>query len=351
MSHSRNEPIRVGIAGLGRSGWGIHANALAAMNDRYQIVAISDADVARRTEAVSRFGCESHSTFESLIGDGSIELVVVATPNHLHVDHTIAAVNSGHHVVCEKPVATSSAGMSRISAATHSTGRVIAPFQNRRYEAMYRKICDVIASGILGRIVEIRVCVHAFERRWDWQTLREYGGGLLRNSGSHFIDELLVLFGDSEPEVFCKLDRTLTSGDAEDHVKLIMHGRGAPMIDLEISSACAYPQELWLAMGTSGGLRSQNNTLQWKYVDFSTLPERPVDRQPTPDRKYNSEPLPWHEEQWMVPNDINITQTHRMFYEDLFQTIRAHVAFPITLQSVARQMRVIEKCYKQAADD
>lgn len=347
MSHSGNEPIRVGIAGLGRSGWGIHANALSILSDRYHVVAVTDHDPVRQREAVTRFACRSHDTFESLIAD-EIELVVVATPNHFHVQHSIAAIDAGHHVVCEKPVATSGAEMAKLLNAANRSDRVVGPFQNRRYEAMYRRICDIIGTGILGRIVEIRVCVHSFERRWDWQTLREFGGGALRNTGSHFIDELLVLFGDATPEVFCKLDCTLTSGDAEDHVKLIMHGPRSPLIDLEITSACAYPREMWLVMGTSGGLTSQGKVLRWRHVDFSKLPAREVDRRPTPDRTYNSELLPWVEQQWTLPADADIVQTHRLFYQDLFSSIRNGVPFPISLESVARQIDVMEQCYRQA---
>jgi predicted dehydrogenase len=342
-------PIRAGIAGLGRSGWGIHANALSTLPDLYRLAAVSDPDEGRRREAEARFGCRAHGTFESLIADQEIELVVIATPNHLHVQHVIAALDAERHVVCEKPVATSSGEMSRLSERARHSSRRIAPFQNRRYEAMYRQVCDVIGSGVLGRIVEIRVSVHGFERRWDWQTLREYGGGALRNIGSHFIDELLAFVPDDRtPDVFCRLDRTLTSGDAEDHVMLILHAPDAPLIDLEISSACAFPQEMWLVMGTRGGLVSQgSDTLRWRYVDFGGLPARPVDPRPTPDRKYNSEALPWQEQQWTMPPDVNIFQTHRLFYQDLYRSVRGGAAFPITLKSVARQISIMEKCYAQ----
>jgi predicted dehydrogenase len=320
---------------------------LAALPELYSVVAVSDPDPSRRAEAQARFECRTYETFDGLVSDAAVELIVVATPNHLHVQHSIMALDASRHVVCEKPVATSTREMGRLLERAALSDKVVAPFQSRRYEAMYCKICLIIASGVLGRIVEIRVCVHDFQRRWDWQTLREYGGGALRNTGSHFIDELLVFFGEIEPEVFGRLDRTLTSGDAEDHVKVIMYAKDAPMIDLEISSACAYPQDMWLVMGTRGGLRSAGDSLNWQYVDFQQLPPRPVDRHPTPDRKYNNETLPWQKHVWTVPQDLNFHQTHWQFYQDLFRTIRTGVVFPITLDSVARQLRVIEKCYMQ----
>ncbi len=343
-------PIRVGIAGLGRSGWNIHARALGEMPDLFQVVAVSDLDEARRGEAVARFGCRAYTAFESLIGDDGVDLVVVATPNHLHVEHTIAAAGAGRHVVCEKPFASCTEEVERVKAVDEKTDRVIAPFQNARFEAMFRRLCEVIASGVLGRIVEIRLGAHSFSRRWDWQTLREFGGGILRNTGPHFLDQMLVLFGDTQPEIFCRMDRALWSGDAEDHAKVIMHGPGAPLIDLELSSACAYAPPKWLVMGSSGGMQSDGQTLNWRYVDFSTMPPRPVDRQPTAGRTYNRDELNWQEETWTVPAPP--TDGHdpavRLFYQDISRAIQTASPLTVTIESVARQIAVIEQCHAQS---
>jgi scyllo-inositol 2-dehydrogenase (NADP+) len=318
------------------------------MADRYRIVGVTDIDPRRRKEATERFGCKPYETFESLIADDSVEVIVVATPSHLHVQHSIKALGHGRHVICEKPVANSSTDMAMVMKAARINDRILAPFQNARYDSMFQKICEIVRSGRLGRIVEIRATVQMFGRRWDWQTLREFGGGQLNNIGSHVIDQLLVLCGDFVPRVFCRMDRAVASGDAEDHVKVILYGKSAPLIDLEISSACAYPQERWLVMGGSGGLKSADQLLCWKYIDFSRIPPRPVDHKPEPNRQYNSESLEWTEETWTVPEGENIQQTHWMFYSDIYHTVRENAPLYITPASVARQIRVIEECHKMA---
>src|SRR5262245_22459526 len=68
------DPIRVGIAGLGRSGWAIHAHLLAPMTDKYQIVAVTDEDANRRAEAIDRFDCQAYETFDELNADPAVEL-------------------------------------------------------------------------------------------------------------------------------------------------------------------------------------------------------------------------------------------------------------------------------------
>jgi len=333
----------VGVAGLGRSGWNIHVAAMRPMADRFKIVAVADPNAERCSQASAEFGCRTYASPRELFKDKDVELAVVATPNHLHAPHSIEAMKAGKHVVCEKPIAATAAQADEMIATSKKTGRVLAPFQNRRYMPDFLKVREVIESGKLGRIVLIKMYVHSFARRWDWQTLREFSGGSLNNTGAHFVDQALQLFGPAEPEVFCHLERVLTLGDADDHVKLILRAPNSPMIDLEIVACCPYPQDNWLVMGTTGGLRGSFSELHWKYTDFSKMPVRQVDRQPTPDRSYNSEKLEWTEESWTLPK----TEGPQLspFYLDLYETLTAGKPLYITPESVRRQIALLEKCH------
>lgn len=339
-----NEVVRVGIAGLGRSGWGIHAATIGAMQEQFRIVAVTDTDPARMKQAADRLGCRTHDTFDSLIADEAVELVVVATPSHLHESNAIQALRAGRDVVCEKPMATSLEEADRMIAAAEETGRTLAVFHNRRYDAGLMKTQEVIRSGVLGRIVLIRIVAHHFGRRWDWQTLKEQGGGSLNNTGSHFLDQALTLFGGADPEIFCHLEKTLTSGDTEDHCKILLRAPGEPMLDLEFTSCCAFPQDTYLVMGTSGGLTGNVGTVSWKWVDFSGLQPRPVDTVPTSDRSYNREDLPWQEETWTAPLDRPSTPT--LFYRDLYRTLRQGAPLFVTPESVRRQMAILDHCHR-----
>ncbi len=341
----QKQSVQVGIAGLGRSGWDIHAAALAGLGDRYRIAAVSDPAPERCEEAAQRFACRVYRNTDDLIRDAELDLVVVATPSLLHAAHAVAAMRAGRHVVCEKPMAMTVAQADDLIAVATQTGRVLAPFQNLRYGADFLKVREVINSGVLGRIVQIRMCRHSFGRRWDWQTLRELGGGELHNTGPHAIDQALELFGPAEPHVFYHCDRTLTLGDAEDHFTLALKAPGQPLIQIEISRACAFPQDLWLVMGTSGALRGSSTELTWKYVDFEQMPRRQVDRERTADRSYNTETLQWTQQQWSASDDTASKSPTVRFYEDLYQTLRHGQPLVITPRSVRRQLTVIERCH------
>lgn len=336
-------PIKAGIAGLGRSGWDIHADAIAALPDQFTLVAVCDPDVTRQEEATERFGCRAYADYADLVADDEIELMVVATPTQLHASHTVAALQRGMHVLVEKPMGKSLAEVDEMIAVAEDTGRILTVNQNYRYAADVQKVMEIIRSGVLGRILQIRIAVHQFRRRWDWQTLKCYGGGILNNYGAHMVDWAMLLIDDPDPDVFCHTVATpLYAGDADSHVKLILRPKSGPLVDVELTHACAYPQDNWLVMGTQGSLASDRRTIRWKYFDPAKVPPLVLDTRPTPDRSYNSEELPWHEESCQVAEDFGAWE--RQLYRDLYATLRQGAPLAITPQSVRRQVAILEKC-------
>jgi predicted dehydrogenase len=315
------------------------------MADRYTIVAVADHSPQRLQEATAACGCRAYETLEKLLADQDVELVVVATPNHLHPEHTIAALRRGKHVVCEKPFALNTADADRAIGAAHEARLFVAPFYNRRYESHLKQVMKVIDSGLLGEVLQVRITWHGFGRRWDWQTLKEFGGGSLHNNGSHLLDHALQLFGDGDPQVWADIRRTsLTCGDADDHLKIILHEVGRPTIDCELTSAAAYPQDRWHVMGTSGGLHGSSESLEWKWVDWSAMPPRTAERTPPSGRAYYSEKLTWQSDSWSAPTDAPPVAVQ--FYADLYESIRQGKPLVITPASVRRLIRVIETCQK-----
>ena len=232
------------------------------------------------------------------MADKAVELMVVATPSNLHAEQTIAALRAGQHVIVEKPMASDLAGADAMIAVAEETGRILTVHQNLRYAADFVKMREVIASGVLGRIIEIRIHNGGFDRRWDWQTLKRYGGGALNNSGPHFIDMGMLLIDDPEPTVFCHMEATpLYAGDADSHVKVVLKPKRGPLVEINITAACAYPQPNFLVLGTQGSLVCDRGEAVWKYFDPAEAPALILDDAPIArDRTYNREQLPWKEE-------------------------------------------------------
>lgn len=343
MVTGENVPINVGIAGLGRSGWGIHANLLAKLPDYYKVVAVFDQAQPRLEEAAARFGCRTYTDYEEFLKDPSVELVTVATPSYLHSAHVIAALETGHNVLCEKPMARNTREADEMIATARKSGRVFTVFQNRRYDPDFLKVKETIESGKLGKILLIKSMRHYFQRRSDWQTLKEFGGGILNNWGAHLLDQALLLLGPQEPEVLCQLEHTVSAGDAEDYAKVVLKSKGGLVFDVELVGCAAFSQENWFVVGTSGGIQGTTQELKIKWFDPAALPAITADPNAPPDRSYGkSENIPWQSETWRAidtPSDGG-----RRIYIELYRTIKEGGPLAITPESVRRQIALIEKC-------
>jgi scyllo-inositol 2-dehydrogenase (NADP+) len=335
-------PVRVGVAGLGRSGWNIHVRTIQSLPEQFQVVAVADADESRRRQAEETLGCRSYADPADLIADDGYDLLVVSTFNRLHSEHAIAGLQAGHNVLCEKPFALTVADFDRMLAAAAGAGRLVVPFQNRRYEPLFRKVLEVVRSGRLGQILQVRIAWQSFGRRWDWQTRLDYGAGALANNGPHLLDHAAHFIGEGEMEIYCDLRNGLSSGDGEDHAKIVIKTPDGPTVDLELTSCAAYSLDRWQIMGTAGGLRGTGSELHWRWVDWASMPERPVDPRPTPDRSYNRETLDWHEETWTT--DARGDVDNRAFYGDLYATLREGKPLAVTPESVRRPVAILEYC-------
>ena len=355
MSKHRSEgkkgPVAAAVAGLGRAGWDIHAAAMRALPEQYRVVAALDSLPERRAQAAQELGCRTYEKYGDLVADGEVELVVVAAPTHLHADWTVAALAAGKHVLCDKPMARDLAECDRMIAAERKSGRTLAIFQNRRFAPGFLKVRQVAASGALGRILLVRATVADFRRRWDWQTVRALGGGMLRNFGAHRLDQVMEFAGASEPEVFCRLDRALASGDAEDFVRVSLAAPDAPLLEVDIFMNCAFELPEWLVLGDRGSLigggGKGRGAIRWKTVrGFDRLPRREVDVRPVPDRSYSQETLEFDEFS-AVPND-EFGDADLEVYRRLFAALRGGGPVPVTTASIRRRMLVIDQCLRKA---
>lgn len=328
----------------------MHVGALQELAELFQITAVCDLDPKRLAEASSQLGCRTYDSYDKLVADGGVDLMVVATPSQHHAADTIAALEAGIDVIVEKPIALTVAEVDSMIAAAKVNGRLLTVNQNYRYAADFLQIKKVIDSGVLGEILLIRLAQHQFRRRWDWQTLAEYGGGILNNHGAHYVDWALQLIGDSQPNVAVSqlVDTPLYAGDADSHAKLILRPKAGPLVDIELTHACAFPQETAVIMGTQGSLTSTREEIRWRYYRPDQVPPLVLDREPTPDRSYNAEELPMWEEG--VRPVLDFRGELKQLYRELHQAICHNQPPPITPESVRDLMAVLEACRSQNKD-
>ncbi len=337
--------LRVGILGLGRSGWSIHADALAD-HDGFAVTAVADPVEDRRREAEERFGCTSYVQPEDLLGAADLDVVVVATPSHTHVPVTVAALEAGRHVVVEKPMASTAVEVDQMIEAAERADRVLTCYQPRRLDPDFEYVQQVLASGRLGELVLLRRTSHRFNRRADWQTLRKYGGGELSNTMPHLLDQVLQLLGDGPVDLYADLRHTVSLGDAEDHVKLCLRTEHGPLADIETSLCVAIPQPQWQIAGTTGALVGDGATFTVRWFDAEAAATLELDEGPAAGRRYGTgEKIDWQQEVRTLGRG-NRSAALR-FYDRLESTLRKGAEVFVTPQSIRRQIQLIEDAREQ----
>lgn len=344
--------LAVAILGQGRSGHGIHLRcltAIPALRERYRVAVVCDPLADRLADARAATGCETSSDWRSVLARRDLDLVINATPSDQHVATTRALLEAGQHVLCEKPLARRAAEVDALAAAAAGAGRTLAVFQQSRFAPCFEQVRAVIASGVLGRIVQIRIAFNGFARRWDWQTLQRMNAGSLLNTGPHPLDQALQLFGDGDPQVLCRMDRVNVAGDAEDHVKLLLWGPGHPIVDLEVSSCSPCTGQAYQISGSCGALTGTMERMAWKWFDPVQAPLPALIADPMPDRAYCGEQLPWRTAEWELPadqRDLFLVAGER-FYTRLHESLVAGAPLAVTVAEVRRQIAVIEECHRQ----
>lgn len=186
-------PRRIAVMGLGEAGLGIHLPALADL-PAVTVVGACDPDPERRVRAWERWGIPGFETTEELLQAGP-EVVVVATPPALHARHVIAALESGAHVICEKPLAGSLIEVERIAEAAGRSGRLVVPNHEFRMMPIFEAVLTAVKERGPVRFVDARQLFGrppGTEPGWRGRLLRR----TLFEAGIHLVDLTLAIFGE-----------------------------------------------------------------------------------------------------------------------------------------------------------
>ena len=348
----RNNKIKVGIWGLGRAGNGMHVSEIRHYPQLFEIVAGCDIADDRLKAMAAKCPCRLHADPSAFLADPGIELVSVATRSTDHVLHACQALQAGKYVLLEKPIALNGKETQKlVDADRRFPGRLYLR-HNRHFEPPFVHIREIIATGVLGEIYEVKLHRHGFQRRDDWQTLITCGGGQLNNWGPHIIEHALCFLESPVAEIWSDLKRIAAVGDAEDHLKIVLKGKNGRIVDLEISGGTALAQPEYIIFGTKGALTCQGDNIHLKHID----PEQKLtDIKPhaeNPPLKWGSsnqglEKINWIEQDVKVNPKAGCNTTS--IWEHLYNAIRQNVPFPITLAQGLEVVRIAEMVKKNTS--
>ena len=217
--------VKIGIIGCGGIANGKHMPAYKALADQAEMVAFCDIIEERALKAKKDYGDKNSKTYtdyRELLKDKEIDMVCVCTPNISHSEITVAALDAGKHVMCEKPMAINYEEAKKMIDAKNRSGKLLTIGYQNRYRAEVRYLKEEAENGTFGDIYFARA--KAVRRRAvpTWGVFldeEKQGGGPLIDIGTHALDLTLWCMDNYKPKycvgsVYKKLGNKFPTGNA-----------------------------------------------------------------------------------------------------------------------------------------
>ena len=239
--------VVVGYGGMGR----YHANHIEEF-ENFNLVGIYDIKQSACDVATEK-GVYVYPSFEAVLEDEKVELIVCATYNDCHKDIAIRAMKAGKAIISEKPVTLCSEDLEEMIKVSEETGKLFTVHQNRRWDNDYRMVKKVIDTNELGNIFSIESKVYGSRGvPSGWRREKQHGGGMLLDWGVHLLDQILMLNeGKKLLTVYATLTN-ITSDEVDDEFRAILKFEDGPECLVEVLTNNFIEAPRWYVGGVNG---------------------------------------------------------------------------------------------------
>lgn len=216
------QTINVALCSFGMSGRVFHAPFIT-LHPGFKLVGAWE----RSKQLINKYYpyVKSYPTYEDLLKDKSVKLVIVNTPTYSHYTYAKQALLAGKHIVVEKAFTTTVAEAEELKSIAAEKGLVINVFQNRRWDSDFLTVKSVVDSGELGKINEAEFRFDRFNLALSPKGHKEIpgpGAGIMKDLGPHIIDQALYLFGMPE-SLFADIRITRPTSEVDDCFEILFY--------------------------------------------------------------------------------------------------------------------------------
>ena len=332
----------IGFGGMGN--W--HCDNIREKVPQLQVKGIYDI----REEAMIKAAEKSlyvYPTLEDLLDDDSIDVVTIATPNHVHRDLAVRCLTSGKHVVCEKPVTMDSYELEDIMHIAQKQGRLFSIHQNRRWDKDFCIIKQILRDKSIGvpyfiesRVQGSRGAMHG------WRGHKVNGGGMLYDWGVHLIDQMLDLIPSPVVSVTSHL-LSLFSQEVDDNIKILLRFENGVSALCEMSTNCFIPLPRWHISCSNGTAVVEDWACRGKMVQLSTKQQTEwaddiVYTEAGPTR--TMAPRPVHTTHEMELPEVKTDWAD--YYQNIVQTMDKTADLIVMPEQALRVMKVIDVAFE-----
>jgi len=229
--------VRVAIVGAGQIG-GKRAESIAAAAQGDRVVTVCDSEFSRAEALAMKCGAGACRDWREAVGGAAIEAVIVATPNRFLREITVAALEQGKHVLCEKPLGVNAEESRAMCRQAEKSRRVLKTGFNHRHHPAVAAAKRLVEAGEIGDLYSVR-CVYGHGGRpgyeKEWRASREMcGGGVLVDQGVHVIDLCRWFLGEFE-EAYGRVETHHWNMEVEDNAYALLKDKRGRTACLQVS--------------------------------------------------------------------------------------------------------------------
>ena len=333
----------VGYGGMGH--W--HHTGIC-QTERVRIDGVFDIDPARREFAKQNGISTAYASLEDLLADKTVDIVIVATPNNFHLPQVCQALEAGKAVVCEKPVAMSSAELQEMMDTACRTGSLFTIHQNRRVDADFLAMRETVESGLLGNVFEIESRVTGSRGIPEgWRQYAVAGGGMMLDWGVHLIDQLMIFNPSPVVSVYCDLYHVAYQ-ECDDGFKMILHFADGLAATIEVGTSHYVEAPRWYVCGDRGALVIPDWSCNGRIVRAAehqvTWEEEIIYTKAGPTKTMAPRAKDTIEETFLDPDKY--FSDYDSFYRNLADVLDGHAELRVKPEEAMRVMRVMEAAFE-----
>ncbi|MED4225234.1 Gfo/Idh/MocA family oxidoreductase [Neobacillus cucumis] len=271
--------LRIGVIGCGSIAQHRHLPEYQ-VNPNVELVAVCDINQERAMEVAEKYGVISYTDYNELLKSGEVEAVSVCTPNYLHAPISIAALEAGLHVLCEKPMATSKEEAEAMIAAAEKNGKKLMIGHNQRFVPSHQKARQLIQSGEIGKIYSFRTAFgHGGPENWSvegkegWFFQKEKAFvGAMGDLGVHKADLIRYVLGEEITEVGSFVETNAKDfADVDDNAVCVLKTESGIIGTLAASWAYVSKEDnSTIIYGEKAILRLEDDPINSLVVQYST---------------------------------------------------------------------------------
>ena len=339
-------PMRVGLLGYGGIGHE-HSRAVRAV-DGLSLTAVCDTSDARLDEAEAAApGVARTTSAEALLGRDDVDLVVVSTPPSSHARWALRALETGKHVVVEKPFAIRTAEADEVLAEARGAGLLAVVYQNRRFDPDHLAIRRLLDRGEIGDVFHIETFVGGYGHPCNlWHSDQAVSGGAFYDWGSHLLDQVLDLVPTPIEYVTANAHKRVWFDVTNaDHSRVTIRFVDGVEAEFTHSDLAAALKPRWYLLGTRGAVvgrwRSERIVSR---SDIGTLVEdrlSPADSPPA---------LELHTADGSVTHVASPAGPEYPFHRELADRLLLGLPMTVTGEQSRRVLSVMEAASASAAD-